>query len=117
MKRKREKHTCGYCIGSHSDRSCFRNKLDIMTKFLEENNIDVPYFARKEKGRLSLEEKDGKHLYGLGDRVKSLSHIFVFDVFISDSHSDISYSKTHIPFLEEAPNISPKFVSILVIFH
>ena len=55
MKRKREKPKCGYCRGSHYEKYFFINNLDIMTKFLEENNIDVPDFARKEEGKLSLE--------------------------------------------------------------
>ena len=40
MKRKREKPKCGYCKGSHYEKSCFRKKMVIMTKLLEENNID-----------------------------------------------------------------------------
>ena len=35
MKRKKERPKCGYCRGSHYDKSCFRNNMDIMTKFLE----------------------------------------------------------------------------------
>ena len=44
-----------------------------MTKLLEDNNIDVPYFARREEGKLSLEQEDGKRLYALGARVKPIS--------------------------------------------
>ena len=47
MKRRREKPTCGYFRGSHHDRYFFRKNMEIMTKLLEENNIDVPYFARR----------------------------------------------------------------------
>ena len=79
-----------------------------MTKFLEENDIDVRYFVRKEEGKLSLEQENGKHLY-VGARVKHIYHVYVSDVSISDSHSYISYSETSIPSLEESPNSSPKF--------
>ena len=48
-----------------------------MTKLLEENNIDVPNFARREEGKLLLEQEDGKRLYALGARVKHVPHIYV----------------------------------------
>ena len=55
-----------------------------MTKLLEDNNIDVPYFARREEGKLSLEQENGKHLYALAARVKNISHKSISDIFFSD---------------------------------
>ena len=49
--------------------------MNIMTKLLEDNNIDVPDFAKREEGKFSLEQEDGKYLYALGARVKLFSHI------------------------------------------
>ena len=51
--------------------------MDIMTNILEDNNIDVPYFARIEERKLSLEQDDGKRMYALGSRKKLVSHIYV----------------------------------------
>ena len=62
----------------------------IMTKLLEENNIDVPDFARRGKHKPSLEQKDGKCLYALCQRERSISHIYISDVFVSNLHFDIS---------------------------
>ena len=47
IKRKREKPKCGYCRGYNYEKLYFKNNLDIMAKLLEENNIDIPYFAIK----------------------------------------------------------------------
>ena len=58
--------------------------MDIMTKLLEEKNIDVPDFARRGKLKLSLKQEDGKHLYDLGSREKHVSHIAILDIFVSD---------------------------------
>ena len=54
MKSKRDNPKCGYCIGSHHEKSCFIRNLYIMIKLLEYNNIDVPDFARREEGKISL---------------------------------------------------------------
>ena len=83
MKKKRERPTCGYCKGSHHERYFFINNMDIMTKLLEENNIDVPNFARRGERKLSLEQEDGKPLYALGAREKHVSHISVSYIFVS----------------------------------
>ena len=48
MKSKREKPKCDYCRGFHHEKYCFVWNMDIMTKLLQDNNIDVPYFARRE---------------------------------------------------------------------
>ena len=52
--------------------------MDIMTKLLEDNNIDVPYFARTDERKLSLEKENGKGLYALGAREKPVSHVFLY---------------------------------------
>ena len=41
---------CNYCRKySHNENYCFKKKMDVMTHFLEINNIDVPDFARREE--------------------------------------------------------------------
>ena len=83
MKSKRENTTCHYCRGSIHEISCFRNNMDIMTNILEENNIDVPYFARRGEHKLSLEKENGKCMHALSARKKPIPHIYVLDVFVS----------------------------------
>ena len=83
--------------------------MEIMTQLLVEKNIDVPDFARREEGNMSLEQEDGKRLHALGDRVKNVSHIYISDIFFSHLQSNKSESETSIPSLEETPNSSPKF--------
>ena len=61
-----------------------------MTKLLEENNIDVPYFARRGERKLSLEQENGKCMHTLCAWEKQIFHIFVSYVFVSDLKSDIS---------------------------
>ena len=56
-----------------------------------------------------MEQEDGKRLYSLGARVKPIYHVYVLDVSVFYLDSDISYSETSIPSLEECPNSSPKF--------
>ena len=43
---KRERPTCVYFIGLNIEINLFRKNMDIMTKILEENHIDIPDFAR-----------------------------------------------------------------------
>ena len=115
MKKKREKPTCGYCKGSHHEIYFFRNNIDILTKLLEENNIDVPYFAR----RWECKQEDGRHVHALCAWEKTISHISISYVFVSDLHSDISESETSIHSLEEtstsSPNIPKKTSQFLLV--
>ena len=60
-KNKRERPTFFYCRVSHLERYCFRNNMDIMTKILEENHIDLPEFAR----RWERKRGDGKPAHAL----------------------------------------------------
>ena len=53
-----------------------------MTKFLEENDIDVLEFARKKEGKLSLEQEYGKHLNALGDSFNTISYVSTSDVSV-----------------------------------
>ena len=47
---KKGKSSCTYCRKNfHNENYFVKNKIDIMTQFLERNNIDVPDFARREK--------------------------------------------------------------------
>ena len=92
MKIKRENPKCDYFRVSHHEKSFFIINMDIMTKLLEDKNIDVPYFGRREERKLSLEQEDGKRLYALGAREKHVSRVPVSDIFVSNLHSDISYS-------------------------
>ena len=59
MKSRRENPKCDYCIGLGHEKYCFINKMDIMKNLLEENNIDVQYFARRGEHNPSMEQKDG----------------------------------------------------------
>ena len=46
---KKGRYQCTYCNRySHNENYFFKNKIEIMTQFLERNNIDVPVFARRE---------------------------------------------------------------------
>ena len=77
---KRERPTCDYFRGSHLDKFCFINNMDIMTKLLEENHIALPEFAK----RWERKQGNGKDEHGLGAWVK-----YNYDLSIFDSHSDI----------------------------
>ena len=76
MKNKRERPTCGYCKGSHHERSCFRKKMDIMTKLLKENHIDLPYFARG----WECKQGSGKPEHALSAWVKPISIFSISDI-------------------------------------
>ena len=56
MKSKREKTKFYYYRGSHHEKYCFIRNMEIMTNILKDNNIDVPYFARRGGRKLSLEQ-------------------------------------------------------------
>ena len=43
---KRERPKCGYFRSSNIEIYLFINNMDIMNKIIEENHIDLPYFAR-----------------------------------------------------------------------
>ena len=60
--------------------------MEIMTKILEDNHIDLPEFARgweRKQGR-------GKPEHALSAWVKKIYDISVSYIYISDSPSDIS---------------------------
>ena len=71
----------------------------IMTKLLEENNVDVPDFAR----RWEHKQENGKPEHALSAWVKP-----IYDIDVSDLPSDISESEASIPSVEETPTSSPK---------
>ena len=63
-----------------------------MSYLLERNNIDVPYFARREKyvdpqGHCNTMQFEGNDAHELVSRIKCVSDISDFD-----THSDISES-------------------------
>ena len=70
--------------------------MDIMTKLLEENHIDLPKFARG----WECQQGDGKHVYALCAWEKPISDIFVSDGSVSYSPSDIPESEASILSLE-----------------
>ena len=78
--------------------------MDIMTKLLEENNIDLPEFAK----RWERKQGDGKHVHALCAWEKPISDISVSYGYISYLPFDISESEVSIPSLEETPSSSPK---------
>ena len=76
---KRERPTCDYYRGSHLEKACFRKKMDIMTKLLEENHIALPKFAK----RWERKQGNGKDEHALGAWVKPNSiFLFQIDIFI-----------------------------------
>ena len=81
---KREITTCDYCRGSHLEKYCIINKMDIMTKLLEKNHIALPEFAK----RWECKQGNGKDEHALGALVKPNFVFSVFDSSVSDS--DIS---------------------------
>ena len=83
---KREIPTCDYRIGSHLEISCFRNKMDIMTKLLEENHIALQEFAK----RWERKQGNGKAEHALGAWVKPNSVFSVSHSYVFYSHSNIS---------------------------
>ena len=60
-KNKRERNTCGYCRGSHIEIYFFIKNMDIITKLLEENHVDLPEFARGWERK----QGSGKHAHDL----------------------------------------------------
>ena len=63
--------------------------MDIMIQLLVENNIDVPYFARRGECKLSLEKENGKFMHALCAWEKIISNIYISYVFVSDLQYDI----------------------------
>ena len=77
--------------------------MDIMTQFLERNNIDVPYFARREKsvdpqGHCNTVQFKGNDAHALVSRIK-----YVYDVSDFHTHFDTSESEISFPPLEKIP--------------
>ena len=81
MKNKRERPTYVYFNCLHHEMPCFKNNMDIITNILEENNIDVPDFARRGEHKLSLEQENGKCMHGLCAWEKPISHISILYLF------------------------------------
>ena len=82
--------------------------MDIMIKLLEINNIDVPYFARREKyvgpqGHCNTMQFEGNDAHELVSKIK-----YVSDVSNFDTHSDISESEISFPPLEKIPISLPE---------
>ena len=77
---KREITTCDYCKGSHLEKSCFKNNMNIMIKILEENHIALPEFVK----RWEHKQGNGKPEHALGAWVKPHYVLFIFA-----SHYDI----------------------------
>ena len=87
---KKRRYQCTYSRKSyHNENSCFKKKMDIMTQFLERNNIDVLDFARREKsvdpwGHCNTMKFKGNDAHTLVARIK-----YVYDVSDFDTHSDV----------------------------
>ena len=67
----------------------------IMTRLLEEINIDVPYFAR----RWERKQEDGKPVHALCAWEKPISDMSISDASISDLNYYISESESSLPSL------------------
>ena len=88
---KKARSKCTYCNKySHHENSSFKNKMDIMSHLLKINNIDVPFFARREKsvdpqGHCNTMQFKGNDAHDLVARIKYVSDFSYFY-----THSDIS---------------------------
>ena len=64
-KQKKKKKGCSKCTNSnkgyHSEKHCFKKKMDIMTQFLKRKNIDVPDSARKKELEKPTDLKEQCH--------------------------------------------------------
>ena len=82
--------------------------MGIMTQFLENHNIDVPYFARMNELENHIEplnhyhnaQPQGKKIYGLSAIVKYFSHFFNLD--------------THLVCLNQKPHYQPKEKNVVL---
>ena len=58
-KNKGEMSKCAYCNkGNHTERSCMKKKIDMLTQLLEKNGISLPESSKKREGGSSSDDRE-----------------------------------------------------------
>ena len=91
--------------------------MAIMTNVLEENDIDVPYFVRREERKLSLEHENGKHMHVLSAREKPISNVYVSYLFFNIYSLIYNNLKPQSLPCKKPQIVHQSFLQNLVIFH
>ena len=61
-KNKGEMNKCSYCSkGNHTESSCMKKKIDILTQILEKNGISLPNSSKKREGGSSSHDRERVH--------------------------------------------------------
>ena len=61
-KGKGEMSKCAYCDkGCHTETSCMKKQIDILTQLLEKHNISLPESTKKKEGASNFEVKERVH--------------------------------------------------------
>ena len=59
---KGEMNKCSYCSkGNHTERSCMKKQIDMLTNLLEKNGISLPEISKKREGGSSSDDKERVH--------------------------------------------------------
>src|SRR5713101_10030424 len=68
---------CAYCNkGNHSESSCMKNQIDMLTQLLEKNGISLPDNSKKREGGSNSEDRERVHALVVGT---SSSPSFIID--------------------------------------
>src|SRR5713101_4051768 len=66
-KNKGEMSKCSYCRkGNHSERSCMKKQIDMLTQILEKNGISLPDSSKKREGGSSSDDRERIHVLVAG---------------------------------------------------
>ena len=83
-KKKGSTSKCSYCSkGFHSEKKCFKKKMDIMSQLLEKHKIEVPDELEKpadSSEQCHTAQFEGDITYALSARVLSFSHVSDIDL-------------------------------------
>ena len=61
-KNKGDMNKCSYCNkGNHTESSCMKNQIDMLTQLLEKNDISLPDSSKKREGGSSSEDRERIH--------------------------------------------------------
>ena len=61
-KNKGEMSKCAYCSkGNHSESSCMKKQIDMLTQILEKNGISLPNSSKKREGGSNSEDRERVH--------------------------------------------------------
>ena len=76
-KNKGEMSKCAYCSkGNHSESSCMKKQIDMLTQLLEKNGISLLDSSKKREGGSSSEDRERVHALVVGT---SISPSFIID--------------------------------------